>query len=138
MLAENITQTGETKLEMVTLTVHTPAFRDLVGQKIRVPVGAFVANGAIMYYRCATKRSLSWPKNAQQLLAEFWALAGFFSVFDNTTDMEIVPRTPIFSAPKGANSHVHHSARAADGQVERKRSAHGLTGGSAGALGSSA
>ena len=50
MLAENITQTGETKLEMVTLTVHTPAFRDLVGQKIRVPVGAFVANGAIMYY----------------------------------------------------------------------------------------
>ena len=47
---QNITQTGETKLEMVTLTVHTPAFRDLVGQKIRVPVGAFVANGAIMYY----------------------------------------------------------------------------------------
>ena len=65
-------------------------------------------------------------------------MAGFFSVFDNTTDMEIVPRTPIFSAPKGANSHVHHSARAADGQVERKRSAHGLTGGSAGALGSNA
>lgn len=50
MLAENITQSGEMKLEMVTLTVHTDAFRVLVGQKIRVPVGAFVANGAIMYY----------------------------------------------------------------------------------------
>ena len=61
MLAENITQTGETKLEMVTLTVHTRAFRDLVGQKIRVPVGAFVANGAIMYY--------SLRNEAQPLLA---------------------------------------------------------------------
>jgi hypothetical protein len=49
--------------------------------------------------------------------------------------MEIVPQSPVFSAPKGANSPVHHSARAADGQAERKRSAHGLTGGSAGALG---
>ena len=54
---------------------------------------------------------------------------------DNTTDMEIVPRTPVFSASKGANSPLHHSARAADRQAERKRSAHGLTGGSAGALG---
>ena len=50
MLAENVTQTGEKKLEMVTLTVHHESFRKLVGQKIRVPVGAFVANGAIMYY----------------------------------------------------------------------------------------
>ena len=50
MLAENVTQTGEMKLEMVTLTVHSDKFRELVGQKIRVPVGAFVANGAIMYY----------------------------------------------------------------------------------------
>lgn len=50
MLAENVTQSGEMKFEMVTLTVHSDAFRELVGQKIRVPVGAFVANGAIMYY----------------------------------------------------------------------------------------
>ena len=50
MLAETVTQTGEMKLEMVTLTVHSDKFRELVGQKIRVPVGAFVANGAIMYY----------------------------------------------------------------------------------------
>ena len=50
MLAENVTQSGEMKFEMVTLTVHSDKFRELVGQKIRVPVGAFVANGAIMYY----------------------------------------------------------------------------------------
>ena len=34
---------------MVTLKVHTDAFQ-LVGQKVRVPVGAFVANGGIMFY----------------------------------------------------------------------------------------
>ena len=31
MLAENVTQSGEMKFEMVTLTVHSDAFRDLVG-----------------------------------------------------------------------------------------------------------
>jgi hypothetical protein len=35
---------------MVTLKVHTEAFRKLVGQQVRVPVGAFVANGGIMFY----------------------------------------------------------------------------------------
>ncbi len=50
ILAENITPTGEKRLEMVTLKVHTEAFRKLVGQKIRIPVGAFVANGGIIYY----------------------------------------------------------------------------------------
>jgi hypothetical protein len=50
ILAENVTQSGETKLEMVTLKVHTEDFRSLVGQKVRVPVGAFVANGGIMFY----------------------------------------------------------------------------------------
>ena len=50
ILAENILQTGEKKFEMVTLKVHTEAFRKLQGQSVRVPVGAFVANGAIMYY----------------------------------------------------------------------------------------
>ena len=50
ILAENVTQTGETKLEMVTLKVHTDAFLKLVGQKIRVPVGAFSADGTIKFY----------------------------------------------------------------------------------------
>jgi hypothetical protein len=50
ILSENITQSGETRLEMVTLKVHTEAFRNLVGQKVRVPVGAFIASGSIKYY----------------------------------------------------------------------------------------
>ena len=50
ILCENTTQNGEKRLEMVTLKVHTDAFRKLVGQKVRVPVGAFAANGAIMFY----------------------------------------------------------------------------------------
>ena len=50
ILSENITQTGETRLEMVTLKVHTEAFRNLVGQKVRIPVGAFIASGSIKYY----------------------------------------------------------------------------------------
>ena len=50
ILAENITPNGEKRLEMVTLKVHTDAFLKLVGQKIRVPVGAFIANGSILYY----------------------------------------------------------------------------------------
>lgn len=50
ILCENITQNGEKRLEMVTLKVHTDAFRKLVGQKVRVPVGAFASGGSIMYY----------------------------------------------------------------------------------------
>lgn len=57
ILAENITQTGEMKFEMVTLKVHTDAFRKLVGQKIRIPVGAFVANGGIMFYSLRAEAS---------------------------------------------------------------------------------
>ena len=43
-------ESGEKKLEMVTLKVHTEAFKKLVGQKVRIPVGAFVNKGAIMFY----------------------------------------------------------------------------------------
>ena len=50
ILSENVTQSGETRLEMVTLKVHTEAFRNLVGQKVRIPVGAFIASGSIKYY----------------------------------------------------------------------------------------
>lgn len=50
ILCENITQSGEKRLEMVTLKVHTDAFRKLVGQQVRVPVGAFASGGAIMFY----------------------------------------------------------------------------------------
>lgn len=53
ILAENVTATGEKRLEMVTLKVPDgagTAYRKLLGQAVRVPVGAFVANGSILYY----------------------------------------------------------------------------------------
>lgn len=51
ILAENILESGEKRLEMVTLKVQVgDAYRKLIGQAVRVPVGAFVANGSIMYY----------------------------------------------------------------------------------------
>ena len=55
ILCENIMESGEKKLEMVTLKVHTEAFKKLVGQKVRIPVGAFVNKGAIILR--AEKRS---------------------------------------------------------------------------------
>ncbi len=51
ILAENTLQSGEKRLEMVTLKVHAgEAFRKLTGQFVRVPVNAFVADGQIRYY----------------------------------------------------------------------------------------
>jgi hypothetical protein len=51
ILAENILESGEKRLEMVTLKVHAgDAFRKLIGKAVRVPVGAFVAGGEIRYY----------------------------------------------------------------------------------------
>ena len=51
VLAENILESGEKRLEMVTLKVHAgDAFRKLVGKFVRVPVGAFVADGQVKYY----------------------------------------------------------------------------------------
>jgi hypothetical protein len=51
ILAENILESGEKRLEMVTLKVHAgEAYRKLIGQFVRVPVGAFVGGGEIRYY----------------------------------------------------------------------------------------
>ena len=51
ILAENILESGEKRLEMVTLKVHAgDAYRKLQGKFVRVPVGAFVAQGEIRYY----------------------------------------------------------------------------------------
>lgn len=49
--AENTLENGQKRFDMVTLKVQDgEAYRKLSGQPVRVPVGAFVANGAIMYY----------------------------------------------------------------------------------------
>ena len=56
ILAENILESGEKRLEMVTLKVHAgDAYRKLVGVKVQVPVGAFVSNGSIQYYSLKTE-----------------------------------------------------------------------------------
>lgn len=56
ILAENILETGEKRLDMVTLKVHQgEAFRKLVGQFVRVPVGAFVSGNSIQFYSLRTE-----------------------------------------------------------------------------------
>lgn len=51
ILAENFLESGEKRLEMVTLKVHQPeAYKKLVGHNVRVPVGAFVAEGQLKFY----------------------------------------------------------------------------------------
>lgn len=49
--AENTLENGQKRFEMVTLKIQDgETYKKLVGKPIRVPVGAFVANGAIVYY----------------------------------------------------------------------------------------
>lgn len=56
ILAENILENGEKRLEMVTLKLHSPeAFRKLVGQRVSVPVGAFPSGSNIQYYSLKTE-----------------------------------------------------------------------------------
>jgi hypothetical protein len=51
ILAENILESGEKRLDMVTLKIHSvDAYRKLQGQAVRVPVGAFVNGSNIQYY----------------------------------------------------------------------------------------
>ena len=51
VLAENTLESGEKRFEMVTIKVHAPdAFKALQGKFVRVPVGAFVADGQVRYY----------------------------------------------------------------------------------------
>lgn len=51
ILAENILESGEKRLDMVTLKVHAiETYRNLVGQRVSVPVGAFVSGKNIQFY----------------------------------------------------------------------------------------
>lgn len=51
ILAENVLESGEKRLDMVTLKIHSvDTYRKLVGQAVRVPVGAFVNGSNIQYY----------------------------------------------------------------------------------------
>ena len=49
--AENTLENGQKRLELVTLKVKDiKPYLELIGKAVRVPVGCFVASGAIMYY----------------------------------------------------------------------------------------
>lgn len=51
VLAENILESGEKRLEMVSLKVRSAEpYRKLQGQFVRVPVGVFARNNEIVYY----------------------------------------------------------------------------------------
>lgn len=49
--AENTMENGQKRIELVTLKVDKgDKYRELVGKPVRVPVGAFVAGGSVMFY----------------------------------------------------------------------------------------
>jgi hypothetical protein len=49
--AENTLENGQKRFDMVTLKVQDgETYKKLVGKPVRVPVGAFVSNGSILYY----------------------------------------------------------------------------------------
>ena len=48
--AENTMENGQKRIELVTLKVDKgDKYRELVGKPVRVPVGAFVAGGSVMF-----------------------------------------------------------------------------------------
>lgn len=51
VMAENLLQNGEKRVELIDLTVEDPkAYATLQGKRVRVPVGVFVAQNAIRYF----------------------------------------------------------------------------------------
>ena len=51
IMAENTLENGQKRFDMVNLKVHNgDTYRKLAGKHVSVPVGAFVANGSILYY----------------------------------------------------------------------------------------
>ena len=51
VMAENILQNGEKRMELVTLKVdHPDAYRALLWRPVRIPVWAFVSGTAVQFY----------------------------------------------------------------------------------------
>jgi len=58
IMAENMLQNGEKRIELVTLKVEQPdAYRKLLGLPVRVPVGAFVSGTAVQFYALKGQQS---------------------------------------------------------------------------------
>ena len=107
ILCENTMESGEKKLEMVTLKVHTEAFKKLVGQKVRIPLAPLLLKGAIMFYALKMKRNPSRllekksPANGGPVPG---ARPVSYVLMNNTTDMQSVSRTRHKSAQISAIS----------------------------------
>ena len=57
VMAENELQNGQKRHELVNLSVDDPdLYRKLIGHTVSVPVGAFVASGAVMFYALKGQR----------------------------------------------------------------------------------
>lgn len=51
VMAENVLQNGELRVDLIDLTVENPsAYTSLKGKRVRVPVGVFVAQNAIRFF----------------------------------------------------------------------------------------
>jgi hypothetical protein len=51
IMAENLLQNGEIRVDLVTLTVENPeAYLPYKGEAVRVPVGAFCTNNTVQYF----------------------------------------------------------------------------------------
>lgn len=51
VMAENVLQNGEKRMELVTLTVEQgEPFRKLQGKQIRLPVGVFAVGAGVQFY----------------------------------------------------------------------------------------
>lgn len=56
ILAENVLESGEKRLDLVSLKVHAvESYRKLMGQRVSVPVGAFVSGKNIQFYSLKTE-----------------------------------------------------------------------------------
>lgn len=56
--AENTLENGQKRFDLVTLKVSKgDSYRALIGQPVSVPVGAFVAQGSIMFYALPEQRA---------------------------------------------------------------------------------
>lgn len=56
ILCDSVLESGEIRSELVTLKVHDmDTFRGFVGKSVRVPVGAFVAQGKLLFFSLKTE-----------------------------------------------------------------------------------
>jgi hypothetical protein len=57
IMAENMLQSGQTRMDLVNLTTDDPdTYKSLIGRAVRVPVGVFVSGSQIQFYALKAHR----------------------------------------------------------------------------------